>query len=435
MKNLSEPSRRRFIKKSTVAAGAAAIAPTLMPQFVHAGSNDTLKLGLVGCGGRGESAVYDALHADPHVQLHAIGDAFEDRAKLRQSNMQKNEQLGARSTVDDDHVFHGFDAFKKVIDTCDVIILATPPHFRPEHLAYAVEKNRHVFVEKPVGVDAPGVRSVLESCEKAKSKNLSIVSGLCWRYDLGVQETMRQILEEKTIGDIVSIESSYNTGTLWHRGHEPEWSEMEYQVRNWLYFKWLSGDHILEQAVHSIDKTCWLMGDESPVRAMGLGGRQQRVEEKWGNIFDHFTVFFEYKTGQRVYFTCRQQAGTDSYVDENVLGTKGQARVLAHRIKTNDGKKWRYRGPKPSMYRNEHVEFFKSIRSGTPINNGHYMCNSTMVGIMGRMAAYSGKNITWDECFNSDERLGPKDYSWTDVAIDPVPIPGVAQNSTRQQSS
>jgi predicted dehydrogenase len=235
---------------------------------------------------------------------------------------------------------------------------------------------------------------------------------------------MRQILEEKAIGDIVAIESSYNAGTLWHRGDQPDWSRMEYQIRNWLYYTWLSGDHILEQAVHSLDKTGWLLGDMQPTRAMAMGGRQQRTDPKYGHIYDHFTVFYEYPTGQRVYFTCRQQDGTDTHVDETVLGTAGQAEVLRHKIVGADGKKWRYRGPKPSMYLVEHQEMFKSIRAGEPINNGHYMCNSTMLGLMGRMAAYSGKTLTWDECFNSDERLGPSEYSWTDIPEPQVAMPG-----------
>ena len=229
------------------------------------------------------------------------------------------------------------------------------------------------------------------------------------------------------IGDIVAIESSYNAGTLWHRPEKPEWSRMEYQIRNWLYYTWLSGDHIIEQAVHSLDKTAWLLGDIHPVKAMAIGGRQQRTDPKYGHIYDHFTVFYQYPTGQRVYFTCRQQDNTTTHVDEQVLGTKGQAQILRHHITTKDGSRWRYRGPKPSMYRVEHQELFNSIREGKPINNGHYMCNSTMIGIMGRMAAYTGKTLSWDECFNSNEILGPDEYSWTDVPEPTVPIPGKVQ--------
>lgn len=416
-------SRRKFLR-STVAAGSA-LAAASIPQQVHAADVDeTLRVGLVGCGGRGSQAAIDALAADPNAKLVAVGDTFIDRAQECVNDLSGDQEFGSRVSVDEEHIFTDFDNFKHVIDAVDIVLLATPPHFRPEHLRYAVEQGKHVFVEKPVAVDAPGVRSVMESCRMAKDRGLAIVSGLCWRYDLGVRETMRQLLEEKAIGDIVAIESSYNAGTLWHRGHKPEWSDMEYQIRNWLYFTWLSGDHILEQAVHSLDKTAWLLGDISPTRAMALGGRQQRTDPKYGHIYDHMSVFYEYPTGQRVYFTCRQQDNTSTFVDETVLGTGGQARVLAGRLEKADGTKWRYRGPKPSMYRVEHQEMFKSIRDGEPINNGHYMCNSTMIGLMGRMAAYSGKYVTWDECLNSEETLGPTQYAWSEVPEVHVPVPG-----------
>ncbi len=417
----STTTRRNFLKSSSAAAGIAAFAAS----SVHAGGTDeTIRVGLVGCGGRGTGAAKNALEADPHTELVAIGDAFSDRAELCLAELKGDEKLGSRVKVSPDQIFDGFDNYKQVIDACDVVILTTPPHFRPQHFRYAVEQGKHVFIEKPVAVDAPGIHSVLESCRMAKEKSLSIVSGLCWRYDLGVRETMRQILEEKKIGDIVAIESNYNAGTLWHRGDKPEWSQMEYQMRNWLYFTWLSGDQIGEQAIHSLDKTTWLLGDIHPTKAMAMGGRQQRVDPKYGNVYDHCTVFYEYPTGQHVYFTCRQQDDTTTRTEDRVLGTEGQAEILKHVVSPNEGKKWRYRGPKPSMYLVEHQELFKSIREGNPINNGHYMCNSTMVAIMGRMAAYSGKTVTWDECFNSEVRLGPEKYEWTDYPTAPVAIPG-----------
>ncbi len=417
-------SRRRFLKHS--AAVSAAFSALAVPSNVHADDGDTtIKVGLIGCGGRGTGAVIDALHADPHVKLTAMGDVFLDRAQLSLANLKANKEVGERVVVDDDHMFSGFDAYKQVIDNVDVVILTSAPHFRPKHLAYAVEKNKHVFCEKPIATDAPGVRSVIETCKLAKKKGLSIVSGFCWRYDLGVRETMRQILEEKSIGDIVAIESQYNSGTIWHRGSKPEWSRMEYQLRNWYYYTWLSGDHIVEQAIHSLDKTAWLLGDSHPIKAVALGGRQQRTDKKYGHIFDHFTVFYEYPDQKRVYFTCRQQAGCSNHVDERVLGTHGQAEVLRHRIYDVTGKAtWRYKGPKPSMYRVEHEALFKSIRDSKPINNGDYMTNSTMIGIMGRMCAYSGKTLTWDECFNSEVRLGPDKYEWGDVPEPTVAIPG-----------
>jgi predicted dehydrogenase len=312
-----------------------------------------------------------------------------------------------------------------VIDSdIDVVILATPPHFRPAHLKYAVEKAKHAFVEKPVGVDVPGVHSVMASCELARQKGLTIVSGLCWRYAPHVKETIARI-QDGAIGEIVAIESSYNTGTEWHRGDSSAWSRMEYQIRNWLYYTWLSGDHIVEQAVHSLDKTAWLQGDASPVRAMGMGGRQQRTGPKFGNIYDHHAVFYEYPSGVRVYFTCRRQDNCGKFVDETVLGTKGTARVIAGRIEGE--KPWRYRGRKPSMFRLEHEALFRSIRTGEPIDNGSYMCNSTLIAIMGRMCTYTGQDITWEQVNSSQERLGPAEYAWGDVAEPPVAIPGVTK--------
>lgn len=422
----TDASRRDFLKHS-VAAGslAATLAANPIARAAHSGADETLRIGLVGCGGRGRGAAMDALSADPNTKLVAVGDAFMDRAEGGLESIQFEESIADRVAVDKDHVFDGFDNFKKVIDSdVDVVILATPPHFRPEQFAYAVEKGKHVFIEKPVSVDMAGAASIAETCKVAASKGLSIVSGLCWRYDLGVQETMKRI-QDGAIGDIVAIESCYNSDTLWHRGDKADWSRMEYQLRNWLYYTWLSGDIIAEQAIHSLDKTAWLLGDISPTKAMGIGGRQQRTEPKFGNVFDHFTVFYEYPTGQSVYFTCRQQHDCTQRVDEIVHGTKGKAEILANRIWNPSGSEWRYDGPKPSMYLNEHVEFFKSIRDNKPIDNGHYMVNSTRIAHLGRMAAYSGQTLSWEDAIADPTRLGPDQYSWSDVPEPPVAIPGV----------
>jgi predicted dehydrogenase len=422
-------TRRDFLATVGGLAAGTALADTLpAARNVHAGATEKLKIGLVGCGRRGTSAAQNALNASPDNVLVAIADTFADNAATSLRELKRIEDIKDRVQVPDEHVFTGFDAFKQLIDSdVDVVILATPPHFRPQHLAYAVEKGKHTFVEKPVAVDAPGVRDVIATCKKAKEKNLAVVSGLCWRYHPAVQETIKRVVEDKAIGDIVAIQSTYNGGTLWHRGDNPKWSRMEYQVRNWLYFHWLSGDHICEQAVHSLDKTAWLQGDISPSQAFGLGGRQQRVAPEYGDIYDHHTVFYEYPTGVRVFFTCRQQSDTSPLVDEVVLGTKGRANVLQFRIEGQNP--WSYSGPDgknmAKMYDLEHVALFNSIREGKPINNGHYMANSTMLAIMGRMCTYSGQTLTWDQCFNSQERLGPTEYAWTDnVPPVVVAIPG-----------
>jgi predicted dehydrogenase len=437
MSNPVSATRREFLKSSATVTGAAAFGSLLAAQVaqgVHTGVNETLRIGLVGCGSRGTGAVLDALQADKQATLVAVGDVFRDQAERSVRQLHQDKECGSRVQVDAEHIFTDFDSYRSVIDACDVVLLATPTHFRPQHLHYAVQQGKHAFVEKPIAVDAPGVRSVQESCRLAEEKGLSIVSGLCWRYYPGVLETMRKILDEKLIGEIVAIESSYNGNTLWHRGDKPDWSRMEYQIRNWPYFTWLSGDHTVEQAVHSLDKAAWLLGDIQPTQAMALGGRQQRTAEKFGNVYDHFTVFYEFPTGQHVYFTCRQQANTTTRVDDRVLGTSGQAEILKHTVTPKNGQPWTYTGETPSMYVEEHKALFQSIRDGKPLNNGHYMCNSTMIGIMGRMAAYSGQTLTWEECINSEDRLGPTEYAWTDeVPLDEVSIPGRKRKAQKSE--
>jgi myo-inositol 2-dehydrogenase/D-chiro-inositol 1-dehydrogenase len=421
-----QATRRTFLGNTAqIGAGAAVLGTLAVPRSVHAAGTETLKVGLVGCGGRGTGAALDALSSDGQAVLVAVADTFPDRAEEALGHLRGEKSVADRVQVTPESIFTGFDGYKQVVDACDVVLLATPPHFRPEHFAYVVDQGKHCFIEKPIAVDTPGIKSVMESSRKAKEKNLAVVSGLCWRYDLKVREMMRQILEQESIGEIIAIESSYNTGLLWHRGNDPKWSQMEYQVRNWLYHTWLSGDHIMEQAIHSLDKTAWLLGDISPTQATSLAGRQQRVDPLYGNVYDHFAVFYEYPTGQRVYFTCRQQENCSARVDERVLGSNGQAEILRGELFNRKGdRKWRYKGKQPSMYRVEHEEMFASIRNGKPINNGEYMCNSTAIALMGRMAGYTGQTITWDQVMNSTERLGPQEYAWGDVPAEVVAIPG-----------
>jgi predicted dehydrogenase len=423
--NDSAATRRSFLQTST-GVGAAVLGALAMPRAVHAGVDETIRVGLVGCGGRGSGAAIDALAADPQAKLVAVADTFADKATEVLGLLKQDEKFGPQITVQPERVFVGFDAYKQLIDSgVDVVLLATPPHFRPQHLSYAVAAGKHCFVEKPVAVDAPGVREVMAACEEAKKKSLAIVSGLCWRYELGMRESVRQVLEEQAIGDVVAIESRYLTNGLWHRGDDPKWSRMEYQLRNWLYHTWLSGDHILEQAVHTIDKTGWIMGDTQPLHAVGLGGRQQRTDPKYGDVYDHFSVFYQYPNGVRVSMSCRQQDDCATDVEDRVLGSKGVMELISHKRFDRDGKEvWKYKGPQPSMYRVEHQEMFASIRDGKPINNGHFMCNSTMLGLLGRQAAYTGGLVTWDECAKGETRLGPKDYAWGDVPESSVPIPG-----------
>lgn len=419
------PNRRKFLQSSTAAVVGTSVAATLgSARAVHAAGSDELKVALIGCGGRGSGAAVNAMRADKNAKLTVMADMFDDQLQKSRKNLQS--AIPDQFAVTDESCFVGFEAYKQVMESdVDVVLLCTPPHFRPAQLRAAVEAGKHIFCEKPIAVDPVGVRSVLETSEMAKQKGLNLVSGLCWRYDYGVNATMERI-KDGAIGDIVAIQENYLTGTLWHRGREEDWSEMEYQLRNWLYFTWLSGDHIVEQHIHSLDKALWLMDDEPPVKCYGLGGRQARTDEKWGHIYDHFTVCYEWANGVKTFAMTRQVKGAPGDVEDYVLGTQGRAEILRHSVEGKAGK-WRYRERKPSMYDVEHQKLFAAIRSGTPINNGTYMSYSTLMAIMGREACYTGQNISWDDAMKSEQKLGPDAYEWGDLPTPPVAIPGVTQ--------
>lgn len=426
MSSASQPNRRNFISTSAKIAAAGSIAASIAPSRAmgfHNSVYDTLKIGLVGCGGRGTGAVMNAAKADSNTKVVALADAFMDRIETCAKSI-KNE-IPDQMAVDKDHMFTGFDCYQKLCDSdVDVVLLATPPHFRPAQLKAAVEAGKHVFCEKPVGVDVPGVKSVMKTCELAEEKGLSVVSGLCWRYDLGVNDVIGRI-KDGAIGDIKMIQENYLTGTLWHRGDNPAWSQMEYQLRNWLYYTWLSGDHIAEQHIHSLDKGLWLMDDVPPASCYGSGGRLVRTNKKWGNVYDHFATVFEWDNSDvKMFSQCRQMAGCYSDTNDYVVGTKGSARVLSWEIINEQGKQNLKQKGKPSMYDVEHEHLFRSIRNGKPINNGTYMSYSTLMAIMGREACYTGEKITWDELMASDARLGPEKYVMGDYEPAKVAKPG-----------
>lgn len=418
-------SRRNFLQTSTAAAVGVSLAASAATQAVHAAGSDVLKVALIGCGGRGTGAAVDAMAADKNAKLTVLADVFPDQVKKAQQNLKNS--LADQFAVTDDNCFSGFDAYKQVMASdVDVVLLATPPHFRPAHLRAAIEAKKHVFCEKPVAVDAPGVRSVLETSRMAKERNLNIVSGLCWRYDHGVRATVQRI-REGAIGDIVAIHANYLTGTLWHRDRKPEWSDMEYQVRNWLYYTWLSGDHNNEQHIHTIDKCLWLMNDQPPVSCVGMGGRQVRTESQWGNIYDHFGVVYEWANGVRAFCFCRQNAGCYSNNECYALGPQGRADMLANSLRNGAGEvTWTYaeKNTKPSMYRVEHQELFKAIRAGSPINNGEYMSYSTLMAIMGRESAYTGQRLLWQQAMDSKQDLTPAKYEWGPAETPAVAMPG-----------
>ncbi len=426
-------NRRDFLKTTSTLAAVGALAGGLsIGRSAHAAGDDVLKVGLIGCGGRGTGAAVNALGADKNCKLVAMADAFGDRLESSLAAIKKT--VADKVAVEADHCFVGLDAGQKLIQSggVDVVLLCEPPHFRPAHLKAAVEAGKHIFSEKPVAVDAPGVRSVLASAEEAKKKNLNLVAGLCWRYDSGVRETMKRVLDG-AIGDIQAIRETYLTGAHWHRPRQPDWTEMLYQLRNWYYFCWLSGDFNIEQHVHSLDKAAWAMHDEPPVRAWGIGGRQVRVDPKYGDIFDHHAVVYEYANGVQVYAYCRQIAGCYSEVSDQFIGTKGRANILQNKIEGE--KPWHYSGPKPSMYDVEHQELFAAIRSGKTINNGEFLARSTMWGILGRMVDYTGQALTWEQAINSQQTLAPAKYAFDaepPVLPDkdgkyPIAVPGETQ--------
>lgn len=432
-------TRREFIHTGSAATlGTLFALPIISKGKLFAQNQDTLKVGLIGCGGRGTGAASQALNADPNVVLTAMADAFPDR--LQGSLKSLKEQHRERVAVDQDHQFVGFDAYERLIASgVDVVLLATPPGFRPLHLEAAVNAGKHVFCEKPMAVDAPGVRKVLAAAETAKQKKLSLVAGFCWRYNYGERAIMDRI-HNGAIGDLVAIHTVYNTGALWVRQRQPEWTEMEYQMRNWYYFAWLSGDHIAEQACHSIDKMAWAMGDVPPAQAVASGGRQVRMGEEHGHIYDHFSVVFDYANGVKGFHDCRQWAGCASDNSDTLMGTKGVARINAFGPLTVQGEnKWKFSGERPNMYQVEHNELFASIRSGNPINDGKWMAHSTLTSLMGRMAAYTGQVVTWENALNSNEDLtkwvlnqegkeGKPEFSWdAKMRIPEVARPGLTR--------
>jgi predicted dehydrogenase len=420
-------SRRDFMKGSTAAVigTTTAVSTGLTVPLVHAAGSSTIKVGLVGCGGRGTGAAEQALTADSGVKLVAIADAFQDRIDEHLSVL-KGSSVGSRVDVPKDRQYTGFDAYKNVIDQVDLVLLTTPPQFRPIQLAYAVEKGVNAFVEKPMAVDGPGLRKFLQACKDAQAKNLSLVNGFCWRYDGPRRETMKQVFDGK-IGDITAIETTYNSQGVWEprKTREQCSSDMEYQMRNWYYYTWLSGDHIVEQAVHGLDTMGWVMGDKAPTRCWGVGGRQSRTDTKYGNIYDHFSVVYEYPNNVRGYHQCRHWVNTDIRVKDYILGSQGVADVFGRSISGKN--KWRYRDPntkKGDMYQNEHDEMFAAIRAGKPINNGEAAAASTLLALMGRTAAYTGKVITPDLILNSKEDLSPPRYEFGPLAMPPIAVPG-----------
>lgn len=425
-----EASRRDFLK----AGATAGIAGSLLGTFaassqVYAAGDDIIRVGLIGCGGRGTGAANQALHADPKARLVAVGDAFAEQIEPSLKILRGEKKVAAQVVVDDDHKFSGLESYRHVIDACDVVLLASPPGFRPEHLAYAVEKGKHIFTEKPMATDGPGIRSVIESVKRAKEKNLAMVAGFCWRYDYARRALFERVLAG-AIGDVLCTYSTYLTGVVKPMpsadSRPAGMTDLEWQVRNWYNFTWLSGDGLVEQAIHAVDWLAWAKGDIHPVSCTAVGGRQ--IPSPGGNIFDHIEVNYLWPDDTRAFIAQRQINGCDTDNSCYLLGTKGKGEVSRRGVKTWGTEDWKYKGPTPNMYQVEHDELFKSIRDGKPINDGDRMVNSTLMGIMGRMAGYTGKVITYEMALNSKEALVPETPNW-DVKVEfpKHALPGTTQ--------
>ena len=422
---MTEPvSRRTFIQ--TTAAASAAFA---FPSGVRITGSDTIRVGLIGCGGRGTGAARDCLRGSAGVELVAMGDLTPDRLAKSRDELSKaaaeNADLAARYQVTEDRCFTGFDAYEKVLAAdVDLVILATPPGFRPVHLKAAVEAGKHIFAEKPVAVDPAGIRSVLATDELAKQKGLGIGVGTQRRHQAEYLATIKRI-QEGAIGDVMSGQVFWNQGGLWSFEKLPEWSDAEWQIRNWLYFVWLSGDHIVEQHVHNIDVANWVLGAH-PMKATGMGGRQRRTEPRFGHIYDHFAVDFEYPGGARVLSMCRQIPGTRNQIGEHFIGAKGTSNA-AGRI--SGAKAWEFTQPaqKISPFVQEHTDLVASLRSGKPYNELKQIAESTLTAIMGREAAYTGQEVTWDEVLNADQDLTPPQVAFGPLEVPPVAMPGVTK--------
>ncbi|MBS0000221.1 MAG: Gfo/Idh/MocA family oxidoreductase [Cyclobacteriaceae bacterium] len=436
-------NRREFVKKTSAGmAGVAALAH--FPYITsHAAPDDKIIVGVVGCGGRGTGAALDVMKAATNIiyplegyhtedaedgaqvtaqgiEVMALADVFPDRLKNCKAQLEK---VGIQ--VQDKYCFTGFDAYRKLLEIPQInyVILTTPPHFRPMHLRAAVEAGKNVFIEKPAAVDAPGVRSIIESGDIARQKGLAIGAGTNRRRDNLTRQIISRI-HEGDIGQVKALYTEFLIGELWSVDREPGWSDMEYQLRNWLYYTYLGGDLIVEQFIHTLDVMNWIVG-ANPVKAVGLGGRQVRTDPKFGNIFDHISVQYEYPGGVIGFCQDRQINGCVNRVRDLIIGSTGRA-IMGYptHIQYDDGRSWRPREDRNNAYQLEHEELIRSIREGNPLNEARQVAEATLTAIMGREAAYSGQEITWEDAMNSMQNFELKEYKLGEMPMPPVAMPG-----------
>jgi len=405
MNESQQPSRRTFLKRSAASAAAASMAGSLsVGRSAHAASSDELKVAIIGCGGRGTGAVDNCLKSVDNVKLIAVADAFEDRAQ-RCANHARGK-FKDKVDLPDERIFVGFDAYQKAIDSgADVVLMATPPGFRPIHYKAAIEAGKHVFMEKPCCVDAPGYRTLLEANKMADEKNLKVVVGLQRRHSQSYIEGVKRI-QDGEIGDFMFSRVYWNSGGVWVRGRQPNQTEMEYQMQNWYYFVWLCGDHIAEQHVHNMDISNWVKGAH-PVEANGMGGRQVRTQKDTGQIYDHFFTEFTYADGTKMYSQCRHIRGCWNSASETFHGTKGVSGARSGRDRKNP-------------YDQEHIDLFDAIRNDTACNEGWYGADSSFTAVLGRMACYSGQIVKWDDAVAKGPSEMPEKFAWD---ADPPVLP------------
>ena len=430
----SKNTRRDFCKNTALVTGGLLLPTASMNAMYNVFNDKKLKLAVVGCGGRGTGATIQALNADENIELVAMADAFQDRLDGSLSNIMKEMGETKKVKVPEANRFVGFEAARKAMDLADVVILSTPPGFRPQHFEYAVDTGKHIFMEKPVATDVPGVRRVLAAAKKAKENELNVVVGLQRHYQDSYLAAMEQLKQDK-IGKIVSGQVYWNSGGVWVRERQPDQAELEYQMRNWYYFNWLCGDHILEQHIHNIDVANWFIG-EYPVSAQGMGGREVRTGKDHGEIFDHHFVEFTYPSGAVIASQCRHQPDTMNRVAEFFQGTKGTVSTSGDEVTMtgwSGDALFKHRGKDdPNPYQVEHIKLFESIRNGGVLADTENGAKSTMTAILGRMATYSGKVVKWEEAMQSDLKLAPDELSWDSPApVQPnadglytIPTPG-----------
>ncbi|MCF7975598.1 MAG: Gfo/Idh/MocA family oxidoreductase [Phycisphaerae bacterium] len=429
--NDRETTRRDFLKQSSVLASAAMAGTLGLQSRLHAAGSDILRVGMIGCGGRNTGAAAQALAADPGARLVAMCDIFMDRVKNKRGIL--IEQAKDQVMVDDDHCFAGFDGYKKVIESSDVVVIANAAKFHPLHALTAITAGRHVFVEKPHGIDPAGIKVLQKAASLARQKGLCLVSGLQSRYHLGYEETVKRI-HDGAIGEIVSIEENFLRAPYVITERQPSMTELQWQCSTQYHFRWLSGDDVPQSLVHNLDRASWVMGNEVPVKCHGMGGRSSMTAPIYGDVFDHHAVVYEFANGVPIYAFCRTTTGCYDESSSLVRGSKGQADITSCRITGETQWRWTDRC---NPYQREHDLLFAAIRSGQPINNGDYMARSTMTGIMGQISCYTGKEVTWDQAMASDFYYPPSAEACHDTMAPPtrpgpdgsypVPIPGATK--------